>query len=178
MVTTSLARQNFQEVTENAVNQQIQMHQMAQHTYLAASAYFNHCEAALPGFTKFFHERAEYEGKAAEHLIDYLITRGGICHISALPQPLNDWKSALNALETCISLEKDVNKSLLNLTIIAYNESDAHLKHFLKAGHLKAKVYTIENVVKGHTQLERVGGEGLGLHMLDQNLYKHEKFVV
>ena len=48
MVTTSLARQNFQEVTENAVNQQIQMHQMAQHTYLAASAYFNHCEAALP----------------------------------------------------------------------------------------------------------------------------------
>lgn len=47
-----------------------------------------------------------------------------------------------------------------------------------RGGHLRHKVQTIENVAKGYTQLKRVGGEGLGLHMLDQELYKHEKFVV
>ncbi|KAI8053154.1 ferritin-like superfamily [Gilbertella persicaria] len=178
MVATSLAKQNFSQAAEDAINTQIQMHQMAQQTYLSAAAYFNHCEAALPGFTKFFHERAEHEGELAQYLIDYQITRGGICIIGSVPQPLLDWKSAVNAVETCLALEKDVNKSLLNLTIIAYNETDPHLKHTLKTNHLKAKVQTIENVAKGYTQLKRVGGEGLGLHMLDQDLYKHEKFVV
>lgn len=47
-----------------------------------------------------------------------------------------------------------------------------------RGGHLKYKVETISNVAKGYTQIKRVGGEGLGLHMLDQDLYKHEKFVV
>lgn len=39
------------------------------------------------------------------------------------------------------------------------------------------KVKTIENVAKGYTQLNRVGGEGLGLYLLDQDVYKHGKFV-
>ncbi|KAL9546350.1 hypothetical protein MBANPS3_006704 [Mucor bainieri] len=178
MVTQSLAKQNYTQLAEDAVNQQIQMYQMAQQTYIAAAAYFNNAEVALPGFTKFFHERAEHEGKMAQHLIDYQITRGGICIISAIPQPLIDWKSATNAVETCLSLEKDVNKSLLSLTALAINNADAHLRHILKGGHLKYKVETISNVAKGYTQIKRVGGEGLGLHMLDQDLYEHEKFVV
>lgn len=40
------------------------------------------------GFVKYFHERAEHEGKLAQHLIDYQITRGGVCIISNIPQPL------------------------------------------------------------------------------------------
>lgn len=47
-----------------------------------------------------------------------------------------------------------------------------------RGGHLSVKVKTIENVAKGYTQLQRVGGEGLGLHLLDADLYEHEKFVV
>ena len=178
MVVQSFAKQNYIQLVEDAVNQQIQMYQMAQQTYLAASAYFDNAEVALPGFVKYFHERAEHEGKMAQHLIDYQNTRGGICIISSVPQPLIDWKSATNAIETCLSLEKDVNKSLLSLTTLAINNTDAHLRHILKSGHLKYKVETISNVAKGYTQIQRVGGEGLGLYMLDQDLYKHEKFVV
>lgn len=43
---------------------------------------------------------------------------------------------------------------------------------------MKYRIETIENVVKGYTQIKRVGGEGLGLYLLDQDLHKHEKFVV
>jgi ferritin heavy chain len=48
MVVQSLAKQNYIQLVEDAVNQQIQMYQMAQQTYLAASAYFDNAEVALP----------------------------------------------------------------------------------------------------------------------------------
>ncbi|KAG1445502.1 hypothetical protein G6F55_011935 [Rhizopus delemar] len=132
MLDNSLAKQNFCRASEDAVNQQIQLYRMAQQTYLAASAFFDHCGVALPGFTKYFHERAEYEGKLAQHLIDYQATRGGVVIINAIPQPLTDWKSAFNAIETTLALEKDVNKSLLNLASVAVNNQDKQLLHTLK----------------------------------------------
>ncbi|GAA5799948.1 ferritin-like superfamily [Helicostylum pulchrum] len=178
MVIESLAKQNFVTASEEAINQLVRTYQTAQQTYLAASAYFDKADVTLPGFTKYFHERAEHEGKLAQHLIDYQITRGGICVISPLAEPLNDWKSATAAIETCLSLEKDVNKALLGLASLAYNNNDSHLRHTLKGGHLNIKVETIANVAKGYTQLQRVGGEGLGLHLLDTDLYQHERFVV
>ncbi|KAI8987679.1 ferritin-like superfamily [Mycotypha africana] len=174
----SLARQNFQSTIEEALNQQIQMYQLSQQTYLAAAAYFDKADVALPGFVKYFLERAEHEGEMARYLIDYQITRGGVCIIGSIPQPLNDWQSVSNAIETCLSLEKDVNKSLIMLTHLAINNEDSHLRHILKGKHLRYKLKTIENLTKGYTQIKRVGDEGLGLHMLDQVLYKHEKFVV
>lgn len=48
MVAESNAKQNFTRASEDAVNQQIQIYRMAQQTYLAASAYFDHCDVALP----------------------------------------------------------------------------------------------------------------------------------
>ncbi|KAI9478888.1 MAG: ferritin-like superfamily [Benjaminiella poitrasii] len=178
MVIQSVAKQNFSRSAEDAINQQIQMYQFSQQTYLAASAYFDQSETALPGFVKYFLERAEHEGKMAQHLIDYQITRGGACIINSIPQPIFEWESAMNAIECCLALEKDINKALLGLTTLAINQTDTHLRHFLKKQHLKYKVETIENFAKGYTQLKRVGGEGLGLHLLDQDLYEHEKFII
>ncbi|PHZ16653.1 ferritin [Rhizopus microsporus ATCC 52813] len=176
MVAESNAKQNFTRASEDAVNQQIQIYRMAQQTYLAASAYFDHCDIALPGLVKYFHERAEYEGRLAQHLIDYQATRGGVVIINAIPQPLTDWNSAFSAIETTLALEKDVNSSLLKLAQVAANNQDKHLLHTLKNGHLNIKVKTIYNVVRGVIQLQRVGGEGLGLYLLDQDLYEHKQF--
>ncbi|KAI9272473.1 ferritin-like superfamily [Sporodiniella umbellata] len=176
MVVESFAKQNFSRVAEDAVNQQIQLYRMAQQTYMAASAYFDHSSLALPGFVKYFHERAEYEGELAQHLIDYQATRGGAIILNSIPQPLADWKSVANAVDASLALEKDVNKSILNLASIASTNEDKHLLHALKKRHLKAKVETIDSIVRAHTHIQRVG-EGLGLHLLDQNLYEHGTFV-
>jgi ferritin heavy chain len=55
MVAESLARQKFLKVSEDAIIQQIQMYQMAQQTYLAASAFFDKADVALPvSFFSFF----------------------------------------------------------------------------------------------------------------------------
>jgi hypothetical protein len=48
MVAESLAKQNYESSTADAVNQQIQLYQLAQHTYTAASAYFDKADIALP----------------------------------------------------------------------------------------------------------------------------------
>lgn len=45
---TSLASQNFATETADAINQQIQVEQQAQHTYLACAAYFGRDDVALP----------------------------------------------------------------------------------------------------------------------------------
>jgi ferritin heavy chain len=48
MVLESLAKQNFVKIAEDAINQQVQMYQLAQQTYIAASAFFDKADVALP----------------------------------------------------------------------------------------------------------------------------------
>lgn len=48
MFAESFAKQNFARASEDAVNQQIQLYQLAQQTYLAASSYFDKADVALP----------------------------------------------------------------------------------------------------------------------------------
>lgn len=40
--------------------------------------------------------------------------------------------------------------------------------------HLTERIYAIEKVAKALTQLERVGGEGLGLHLWDAQIYQDD----
>lgn len=40
--------------------------------------------------------------------------------------------------------------------------------------HLTERIYAIEKVAKALTQLERVGGEGLGLYLWDQQIYQDD----
>lgn len=48
MVQESVAKQNFQKTAEDGLNKLVQMYQLAQQTYIAASAYFDHVDRALP----------------------------------------------------------------------------------------------------------------------------------
>ncbi|KAG0191911.1 hypothetical protein DFQ28_010602 [Apophysomyces sp. BC1034] len=128
----SLAKQNFSTAAEDALNQQIQVEQIAQHTYLSAAGYFGRDDVALPGLQKYFMEQVEHQGERAQKLIDYQNTRGGAVVIKQVPEPPQNWTSALQAIETSLALEKDVNKSLLNLTALAIDHKDSHLKHHIK----------------------------------------------
>lgn len=48
MAIQSLAKQNFSTESEDAIVQQIQVEQTAQHTYLACASYFGRDDVALP----------------------------------------------------------------------------------------------------------------------------------
>jgi ferritin heavy chain len=172
----SLCKQNFS--AEDVINQQICVEQTAAQTYDAMAAYFARDDVALPGLSNFFTHQAHEESEQAQKLIDYQNMRGGRVELTNIPQPNAEWKSAQNAIEASLQLEKDVNKSLLNMTALAEDQGDFQLDNFLKSQFLSEQVESIEELSKMLTQLNRVGGDGLGLYLWDQELLKTGKIVV
>ncbi|RUS22769.1 ferritin-like superfamily [Endogone sp. FLAS-F59071] len=174
----ALAKQNFSTNAEEAINQQIEVEQTASQTYQAIAAWFARDNVALPGLAAFFQKQSQEESKHAQLLINYQNMRGGRVILNNVPQPETEWTSAKNAVESSLELEKAVNKSLLNLTSLAEDQNDHQLGNFLKQIFLVEQVQSIEELAKMVTQLNRVGGDGLGLHLWDQELLKNGKIAV
>jgi len=82
--------------------------------------------------------------------------------------PHQDWKSALNVLETTLQMEKDVNQSLLNLHQIAEENHDPALQDFIESEFLTEQVDDIKRAADYVTELKRCGGDGLGLYFFDR----------
>lgn len=167
---TSRCRQNFTESVESAINAQINMELTASYVYQSMAAYFAHDSVALPGLAKYFADEAEEERKHALKFVDYMAKRGGKVVFTDIKAPKMDWKSAKNALEEAIKLEKDVNAALLRLHSIAGECGDAHLSDFIESEYLDDQVDTLKELADLLTQLERCGCEGLGLYLFDQKL--------
>jgi ferritin len=71
----SHAKQNF---GCNAIlNDQIKKEFEASHTYLSLANHFAHDSQALHGFSKMFYNSWKEELSHGEHLMDYVIRRGG-----------------------------------------------------------------------------------------------------
>ena len=111
----SLCKQNYSAESEAAVNRQINTELKASHTYLSIAAYFDRDNVALPGLRKFFQKSSDEEREHAEKLIKYQNMRGGKVSLGSLPEPEVEWKSARNAVEIALQMEKEVNKALLDL---------------------------------------------------------------
>ncbi|KAF9162788.1 fts3-like protein [Actinomortierella ambigua] len=168
----SLVKQNFSSACEEAINHQISQELQAAQVYRSLGAWAGHVNQALPGLEKFFKESAEEETEHAQKLIDYQNRRGGRVVLQTLQAPENDWSSAKNAIESTLQLEKDVNKSLLNLHKIAEENNDPQLCDFVESEYLNEQVEAIKKIGDLVTQLNRVGGDGLGLYLWDQELLK------
>ena len=73
-------------------------------------AYFDRDDVALHGFSHFFKEMSEEESEHARNLMKYQNMRGGrVVFQDVAKPPAEDWKSALNAVQTALDLEKKVN---------------------------------------------------------------------
>ncbi|KAI7869443.1 ferritin-like superfamily [Spinellus fusiger] len=167
----SLAKQNFSISCEEAINQQINTELQASQVYLSLSSWAQHSSVSLPGLEKYFRASAEEEREHAQHLIDYQNTRGGKVVLRSLQAPESEWKSAKNALESALQLEKDVNKSLLNLHKIADSNNDPQMCDFVESTFLGEQVEAIKKLADMVTQLNLVG-EGLGVYLWDQQLFR------
>ena len=99
--------------------------------------------------------------------------RGGKVMLGAIADPENEWKSARNALETALQMEKDINKSLLNLHALADTHNDPQLADFLESEFLEHQVKSIKEISDLLTNLNRVGADGLGLFLFDKELHEH-----
>ncbi|KAG9290442.1 hypothetical protein G9A89_007173 [Geosiphon pyriformis] len=166
----SLAKQNFASVTEAAINGQINTELQASQEYTSLAGWAGNSNVALPGLAKFFNESASEEREHANKLINYQNLRGGKVVLTELKAPTANWSSAKEALEAVLQLEKDVNKSLLNLHKIAGEQNDPQLCDYIESTFLSEQVEAIKKIADYVTQLNRTGGDGLGLYLFDQDL--------
>ncbi|RUS14189.1 ferritin-like superfamily [Endogone sp. FLAS-F59071] len=160
----SLAKQNFSNAAEEAINAQINMELQASTVYLSMAAWASNASVALP-------DRAPpaLERKHAKALINYQNMRGGRVVLRALKAPKVDWVSAKEAVEESLQLEKDVNSALLKLHQIADENNDPQLCDYVESDFLSEQVRSIKQLADMCTQLARVG-DGLGVYLWDQQM--------
>lgn len=77
-------------------------------------------------------------------------------------------------LKTSLQIEKDVNASLLRVHDIAQEENDPALCDFIEGEFLRSQNEQIKLAADLVTQLERCGGEGLGLYIFDKQFQEEE----
>ncbi|KXN72257.1 ferritin, partial [Conidiobolus coronatus NRRL 28638] len=148
------------------------MEYRASFVYASMAAYFDRDNISLPGLAKFFRKSSHEERDHAEMLTDYLNKRGGRVQLFTVEGPQVEFDSAVAAVQLALQLEKDVNKSLLNLHKIADEHNDPQMCDFIESEFLNEQVDGISQLANYVTQLNRVAGDGLGLYLWDQNLLK------
>nr|ABH10672.1 ferritin [Haliotis discus hannai] len=161
-------RQNFHCESEAGINRQINMELYASYTYQSIGFYFERDDVALPGFSKYFKKASEEEREHAEKLMKYQNTRGGRIVLQDIKKPeMDEWGTALESMQVALSLEKNVNQSLLDLHAVASKHSDAQMCDFLESEYLEEQVKAIKEISDHITNLKRVGA-GLGEYMYDK----------
>jgi ferritin heavy chain len=132
--------------------------------------YYDRDDVALPGFSKFFAKNSEEEREHAEKLMKYLNKRGGRVFLQDVKRPDKDeWGTGLDGLQTALSLEKEVNQSLLTLHGLASDKNDPHFCDFLESEYLEEQVEAIKELSDMITKLTRAG-PGLGEYLFDKDL--------
>ncbi|KAL5278057.1 Fer3HCH family protein [Megaselia abdita] len=166
---SSMVKQNFPEVCENGINRQINMELCASYVYLAMSYHFNREDVALNGLHTFFKKASHEEAQHAEKFMQYLNKRGGRILLEPIKKPTeNSWTPEC-ALIAALEMEKEVNKSLLEMHGVACKENDSNFCDFLEAEFLQEQVDGIKELADLLTSLKRCG-DGLGVYIFDKNL--------
>ena len=166
----SQIRQNYHAECEAGINKQINLELYASYVYQSMAYYFDRDDVALKGFHKFFKKSSDEEREHAEKFMKFQNSRGGRIVLQPIEKPQRDeWGSGLDAMQMALSLEKNVNQTLIELHKIASQHNDNNMTDFLEGDFLEEQVESIKQISSYITQLKRVGA-GLGEHMFDREL--------
>lgn len=170
----SLARQNYLEDCEAAINEQINVEYTVSYAYHAMYAYFDRDNIALKGLAKFYKESSEEEREHAEKLMEYQNKRGGKVKLHSILMTPSEFDhaekgDALYSMELALSLEKLTNEKLLSLHRVAEQNNDPQLQDFIESEFLYEQVEAIKKIADFVTQLRMVG-KGHGVWHFDQML--------
>jgi ferritin heavy chain len=161
-------RQNYHADCEAGINKQINLELYASYVYQSMAFYFDRDDVALKGFSNFFKKSSEEEREHAEKLMKYQNKRGGRIVLQNIQKPDRDeWGTGLEAMTVALSLEKNVNQSLLDLHKLGDTHGDAQFCDFLESNYLEEQVEAIKQLSDYVTNLKRVG-PGLGEYTFDK----------
>jgi ferritin len=152
---------------EDAINEQINKELYSSYLYLSMSAY---CEAeSLPGFADWMRAQAQEEVGHAMRFFDYVNARGGRVVLKAIEMPPPIWKSPLEMFEQVLDHERKVTGMINRLYELVLAEKDYATQMELQ-WFVSEQVQEEESAGQVVDQLKRVGGQPMGLLMLDMQL--------
>lgn len=158
-------RQNYHSDCEALVNKQINTEMHAEYVYTSMAYYFDRDDVALSGFAQFFRKAAEEEREHAEKMMKYQNARGGRIVLTDIEKPeQEDWGTGLDAMLFALTVEKDINQSLLDLEEAASLRGDPELADFIASDYLHDQVAAIKGICNHITNLRRCGS-GLGEYL-------------
>uniref|UniRef100_H9H3W3 Ferritin n=1 Tax=Macaca mulatta TaxID=9544 RepID=H9H3W3_MACMU len=155
---TSQVRQNYHQDSEAVINCQINLELYASYVYLSMSYYFDHDDAALKNFAKYFLHQSHEEREHAEKLMKLQNQQGGRIFLQDIKKPdYDNRESGLNAMECALHLEKNVTQSLLERHKLATDKNDPHLCDFIETHYLNEQVKAIKELGDHVTNLRKMG---------------------
>lgn len=152
---------------ENTLNEQLNAELYSSYLYLSMSAYFQSID--LPGFANWMRVQAEEEWMHGMKFYDFINERGGRVKLQAIEGPQVEWSSPEAAFEHVNKHEQKVTGLINNLVDLAIKEKDHATNNFL--------IWFVDEQVEEEAsanevlqKVKRVGKEGSGLLLLDQEL--------
>ncbi|XP_068099007.1 ferritin heavy chain B-like isoform X2 [Hyperolius riggenbachi] len=138
----------------------------------AFAFYFDRDDVALHHVYEFFKKLSEEQREDAENFLKCQNKRGGRIILQDIKRPDSDnWGSTLDAMQTALTLEKNVNQALLELHNMATDRKDPYLCDFLEREQLRKHVNHMKKIGDHITNLKRVGvpQNGLGEYLFDKH---------
>ncbi|GAB5582045.1 ferritin light chain-like [Prionailurus iriomotensis] len=174
-IMSSQGRQNYSPEVEASVNCLVNMHLRASNTYLSLGFYFDSSDVALQGLGHFFRELALKKREGAQRLLKLQNERSGSALFQDVQKPSHDeWGKALDAMETALVLEKNLNEAILDLHALGSARADAYLCDFLENHFLGEEVKLIKQMGSHLTNLRRLAGPqaALGEYLFERLTFK------
>lgn len=156
---------SMSQVVQDALNQQISNELSASYEYLAMSAW---CETQnLRGSAKWLRLQSDEEYGHGMKLFDFVIARGGVVELKAMPAPSQKYNSLQDVFEKVLKQEQGVSCQIDSLYELAFKEkvfsATVELQWFLteqveeeqSAREILAKLKMIGNDVPSLLDLDR-----------------------
>lgn len=151
------------------MNKQINFEFYSSNQYLAMAAY---CAAEdLDGFANFFTVQAQEENFHAMKIFYFLNAIGNRVLIDGMEAPRNEFASVIDVFRAAYEHEQVVTKRIYHLADLAAQEREHATSSFLNwfIDEQIEEEATFSSILK---KLERIGGDGNALYMLDDELGK------
>ena len=154
---------------QDAFNKQINAELYSGYLYLSMAAYFESKD--LKGMANWMTVQAGEERAHAMRFYDFINDRSGRVLLTQIEAPKTEWKSPLEAFEDAYKHEIKITAMINELFTLVAIEKDGAGHDFLE-WFCREQVEEEAQVQLIVAQIKLVGGNGVGLYMIDQELGK------
>ena len=136
---------------ETALNEQMSKEAYASNSYLAMASWCD--QEGLRGCAAFMYDQSAEEREHMMKLVRYVTDSGGHARISAVKEPVNDYKSIEDVFKLALEHEIEVTQSINKLVEVSLSVKDYtsfnFLQWFVSEQHEEERLFTsILNLIK------------------------------